>query len=51
VLGWLLLVIAAVTIGQLLGTKNLQSYDPGQACRAERLLNSRAPRRRRARTC
>ncbi len=39
VLGWLLLVIAAVTVGQLLGTKNVQSYDPGQAGRAERVLN------------
>jgi putative drug exporter of the RND superfamily len=39
VLGWLLLVVAAVLVGQLLGTKNLQSYDPGQAGRAERILN------------
>src|SRR5215467_2510937 len=39
VFGWLLLVIAAVAAGQMLGTKNLQSYDPGQAGRAERVLN------------
>src|ERR1700685_1603138 len=31
VFGWLLLVIAAVVIGQRLGTDNLNSYDPGQA--------------------
>src|SRR5215469_16906440 len=39
VFGWLLLVICAVAIGQLLGTKNLPSFDPGQAGRAERILN------------
>ena len=39
VLGWLLLVIAAVAVGQLLGSKNVQSYDPGQAGTAERVLN------------
>jgi RND superfamily putative drug exporter len=39
VFGWLLLVIAAVTVGQMLGTRNVQSYDPGQAGRAERVLN------------
>ena len=39
VFGWLLLVIAAVMVGQMLGTKNVQSYDPGQAGRAERVLN------------
>ena len=37
--GWLLLVVAAVLIGQQLGTKNLNSYDPGQAGQAERVLN------------
>jgi RND superfamily putative drug exporter len=37
--GWLLLVIAAVVAGQMLGTKNVQSYDPGQAGRAERVLS------------
>ena len=39
VFGWLLLVVAAVLIGQHYGTKNLNSYDPGQAGRAERILN------------
>ena len=38
VFGWLLLVVAAVVIGQRLGTQNLNSYDPGQAGRAERIL-------------
>ena len=38
VIGWLLLVVAAVVIGQRLGTDNLNSYDPGQAGRAERVL-------------
>jgi len=39
VLGWLLLVIGAVMVGSLLGTKNLSSYDPGQAGQAERVLD------------
>ena len=39
VLGWLVLVFAAVAAGQVAGTKNVQSYDPGQAGRAERVLN------------
>ncbi len=38
VIGWLLLVVVAVLIGQRLGTDNLNSYDPGQAGRAERVL-------------
>jgi RND superfamily putative drug exporter len=37
--GWLLLVAGAVVIGGMLGTKNLNSYDPGQAGRAERVLS------------
>src|SRR5215472_15312149 len=36
--GWLLLVVGAVMISSMLGTKNLNSYDPGQAGRAERVL-------------
>jgi putative drug exporter of the RND superfamily len=36
--GWLLLVAGAVVIGNMLGTKNLNSYDPGQSGRAERVL-------------
>ena len=39
VLGWLLLVVAAVVIGQKIGTSNINSYDPGQAGQAERVLN------------
>src|ERR1700684_3271341 len=39
VFGWLLLVIAAVVVGQRLGTSNVTSYDPGQAGQAERVLN------------
>ena len=39
VFGWLLLVIAALVIGQRLGTGNVTSYDPGQAGQAERVLN------------
>ena len=31
--GWLLLVAGAVVISGMLGTKNLNSYDPGQAGR------------------
>jgi RND superfamily putative drug exporter len=38
VLGWLVLVVVAVLIGQRLGTDNLNSYDPGQAGQAERVL-------------
>ena len=37
--GWLLLVAGAVVIGSMLGTKNLNSYDPGQAGQAERVLS------------
>src|SRR5690349_5431616 len=36
--GWLLFVVGAVVISTMLGTKNLNSYDPGQAGRAERVL-------------
>jgi putative drug exporter of the RND superfamily len=39
VFGWLLLVVAAVMIGRQLGTDNLNSYDPGQAGQAERVLS------------
>src|SRR5215469_12888419 len=36
--GWLLLVAGAVVIGNMLGTKNINSYDPGQSGQAERVL-------------
>src|SRR6516165_3399843 len=39
VVGWLLLVVAALMVGRQLGTHNLNSYDPGQAGQAERVLN------------
>jgi putative drug exporter of the RND superfamily len=37
-IGWLLLVVGAVMISSMLGSKNLNSYDPGQAGQAERVL-------------
>jgi RND superfamily putative drug exporter len=39
VFGWLLLVAVAVVIGQRMGTGNVNSYDPGQAGQAERVLD------------
>ncbi|HEX3959954.1 MAG TPA: MMPL family transporter [Trebonia sp.] len=39
VVGWLLLVAAALTLGQHLGQGNAQEYDSGQAGQAERVLN------------
>jgi RND superfamily putative drug exporter len=39
VVGWLLLVAAAFTVGQRLGVTNTNAYDPGQAGQAERVLN------------
>ncbi|MGH3206244.1 MAG: MMPL family transporter [Trebonia sp.] len=39
VVGWLLLVAAAFTVGQHLGVSNTNAYDPGQAGQAERVLN------------
>jgi len=39
VFGWLLLVVAAFAVGQHLGTANLNSYDPGQAGVAERIMD------------
>jgi RND superfamily putative drug exporter len=38
VFGWLLLVVVAVVIGQRLGTSNVNSYDPGESGRAERVM-------------
>ena len=37
-IGWFMLVAGALVIGNMLGTKNLNSYDPGQAGQAERVL-------------
>ncbi len=39
VFGWLLLVVVAVAVGHQLGSSNVNSYDPGQAGRAERVLD------------
>src|SRR2546429_777145 len=39
VFGWLLLVVVAVAAGHQLGTSNVNSYDPGSAGRAERVLD------------
>src|SRR5258707_1649545 len=39
VFGWLLLVVVGVAVGHQLGTSNVNSYDPGQAGRAERVLD------------
>jgi RND superfamily putative drug exporter len=39
VFGWLLLVVVAVFIGQRFGTSHVSSYDPGQAGKAERVLD------------
>ena len=39
VVGWLLFVAAAFTLGQHVGQGTVQSYDPGQAGQAERVLN------------
>jgi putative drug exporter of the RND superfamily len=38
VVGWLLLVAAALMVGQHLGQGNVQEYDPGQSGQAERVL-------------
>jgi RND superfamily putative drug exporter len=38
VVGWLALVVATFTLGQRVGTGNINSYDPGQAGQAERVL-------------
>ena len=43
VFGWLALVAALFMAGQAAGTKNMPSYDPGQAGRAERALHQVAP--------
>ena len=39
VVGWLLLVAATFVAGQRLGVPNTNTYDPGQAGQAERVLN------------
>ena len=39
VFGWLLLVVVAVAVGHQLGTSSVNSYDPGESGRAERVLD------------
>jgi putative drug exporter of the RND superfamily len=39
VFGWLLLVVVAVAVGHQLGTSNVNSYDPGESGKAERVLD------------
>jgi putative drug exporter of the RND superfamily len=39
VLTWLVMVVAAFAVGQMLHTPNIQSYDTGQSGQAERTLN------------
>ncbi len=41
--GWLALVALLFVVSQALGSKNLPSYDPGQAGQAERALHQAAP--------
>jgi RND superfamily putative drug exporter len=43
VFGWLLLVAALFMLGQIAGSKNLPTYDAGQAGQAERVLHQVAP--------
>jgi putative drug exporter of the RND superfamily len=43
VFGWLALVAVLFVAAQALGSKNLPSYDPGQAGQAERMLHQAAP--------
>ncbi len=38
IFGWLLLVAGIFTAGQLMGSRNLPDFDPGQAGQAERAL-------------
>ena len=46
VVGWLLLVVAAFTVGQRFGVTNTSDYDPGQAGQAdERERQQRHPAR------
>ena len=43
VFGWLLMVAAVFAVSQLMGSKNLPNYDPGQAGQAERALHQADP--------
>ncbi len=43
VFGWLLMVAAVFAVSQLMGSRNLPSFDPGQAGQAERALQHADP--------
>ena len=43
VFGWLAMVLAIVALGQLMGSRNLPVYDPGQAGQGEQALHHVAP--------
>ena len=43
IFGWLLMVAVIFTAGQLMGSRNLPGFDPGQAGQAERALQRLAP--------
>ena len=43
VFGWLLMVAAVFAVSQLMGSRNLPSFDPGQAGQAERALQRADP--------
>ena len=43
IFGWLLMVAVIFTAGQLVGSRNLPDFDPGQAGQAERALQRVAP--------
>ena len=43
VFGWLLLVAVLFVLGQVVGSKNLPTYDAGQAGQAERVIHQVAP--------
>jgi RND superfamily putative drug exporter len=43
IFGWLLMVAVIFTAGQLMGSRNLPDFDPGQAGQAERALQRVAP--------
>src|SRR5450755_1239527 len=43
VFGWLLMVAGVFAVSQLMGSRNLPSYDPGQAGQAERALHQADP--------
>jgi putative drug exporter of the RND superfamily len=43
VFGWLLMVVALFAIGQMMGSRNLPNFDPGQSGQAQRALQRVSP--------